>query len=58
MKTMNHKCRVWKLNTTTSKQSWATECYGWACYMRRGYVESETWEEAMLEALFHRMRNR
>ena len=54
---MKHKCRVFK--THNYDFPWATQCYAYGidCPVSRGYLESATWEEAMLEALHHKMRN-
>lgn len=54
---MKHKCRVFK--THNYLFPWATQYYAYetVCNMYRGYLESSTWEKAMLEALHHRMRN-
>jgi hypothetical protein len=56
MRLEKHKCRVYKLNPVYD-QPWVTECLYRPCRMGKGYLQSETWEEAMLEALHHRMRN-
>lgn len=55
---MKHKCRVFK--THNFLFPWATQCqnYGSHCPIYKGYLESETWEEAMLEALHHKMINK
>jgi hypothetical protein len=52
---MKHKCRVFK--TWNSWFPWTTQCQEQECIGSRGFLESPTWEEAMLEALHHRMRN-
>jgi hypothetical protein len=49
---MNHKCRVFKYPTRKG-YDWITMCDVRNC----AYLKSETWEEALLEALHHRMRN-
>jgi hypothetical protein len=52
----SHKCRVTKMNPYLS-YPWVTECTNYECDMRKGYCYSVTWEEAILEALYHKMRN-
>jgi hypothetical protein len=54
-KTEIHKCRVYK--TQDEYLPWITQCKVDSCYSRRGYVTCVTWEEAILEALHHKMRN-
>jgi hypothetical protein len=43
--------------TEPSMFVWVARCYLADCFMYRGYSENRTWEEAMLEALHHRMVN-
>lgn len=51
----NHKCRVYKIYDIWFP--WVTQCSVDRCLVYRGFIQSNTWEEAMLEALHHRMRN-